>query len=87
LPIVGAIALYRSQTAENPTQVFPAAIMGWGPLARRLLSLDWAYKLVESILQRVGSAIWVATQVVQGAGYMAWVLLACLVVLLFVLMR
>jgi len=87
LPIVGAIALYRSQTAENPTQVFPAAIMGWGPLARRLLSLDWAYKLVESILQRVGSVIWATTQVVQGAGYMAWVLLVCLVVLLFVLMR
>ena len=87
LPIVGAVALYRAQTGESQTQAFPAALTRWGPLARRLLSLDWAYRLVERVLQGIGSVIWATTRVVEGAGYMAWVLLVCLVVLLFVLMR
>jgi len=81
LPIVGAIALYRSQDA------ILSSTEAWWPLIRRALRLDWLYRTVERALQYIGSLIWGATQVVEGAGYMAWVALACLVIVLLVLAR
>jgi len=81
LPIVGAVVLYRVRgplldLAED-----------WWPLIQRFISFDWLYRGIETILRYVGSLIWGGTLVVEGAGYMAWVVLVCLVILMFVIAR
>jgi hypothetical protein len=81
LPIVGAVVLYRVRgplldLAED-----------WWPLVERFISFDWLYRGAETILRYVGSLIWGGTLVVEGAGYMAWVVLVCLVILMFVISR
>jgi hypothetical protein len=81
LPLIGAIVLYRSQDAILD------ALEGWRPLISRLIETDWPYQVIERALQQLRALIWGATQVVQGAGYMAWVVLACLVLLIFILAR
>jgi formate hydrogenlyase subunit 3/multisubunit Na+/H+ antiporter MnhD subunit len=81
LPVVGAVVLYRARgplldVAED-----------WWPLIHRLLSLDWLYRGAETLLYYVGSLIWGGTLVIEGAGYMAWVVLVCLIILMFVIAR
>jgi hypothetical protein len=78
---VAAIVLYRAQDAVSDL------VEGWRPLVQRAFRLDWLYQLVGMILQRLGAFIWGSTQVVEGAGYMAWIVLVCLVILLFVISR
>jgi hypothetical protein len=78
---VGAIALYRSQLK------FSAWVEEWRPLVERVLDWSWAYQAAEAVAHQVRSVIWTGSQVVEGAGYMAWVTLFCLVVLLLVLAR
>lgn len=78
---VGAIMIYRTQ--DWVLEVAHA----WGPLVRRLFSFEWLYAAVETVLDRVGGVIWGGTQVVEGVGYMAWVVLVCLVFLLFFISR
>jgi hypothetical protein len=79
LPLVGAAALYRSQDAILPV------LEAWWPVIRRIFRLDRLYKAVQTALGYVGVMFWGGTQVVEGAGYMAWALLVCLVILLFIL--
>jgi hypothetical protein len=81
LPTVGAVMLYR---ARDPILDFAG---DWWPLIQRLFSLDWLYRGLETVLQHVGSLIWGGTLVVEGAGYMAWVVLVCLIILMFVISR
>ncbi len=81
LPVVGAFALHHSQEAIS------AWAGEWWPLIGRVLDLEWAYRAVEGIMHLVGSVIWGGSRVVEGAGYMAWVALFCLVALLLVLAR
>lgn len=79
LPLVGAAALYRSQDAILP------ALEAWWPVIRRVFRLDWLYKAAQTVLGYTGVIFWGGTQVIEGAGYMAWALLVCLVILLFIL--
>ena len=81
LPIVGGIVLYRQQ------DVTLSLVQDWWPLIDRLLGVDWVFRAVEKGLGQVRALIWGATQVVEGAGYMAWVLVVCLVLLLLVISR
>jgi len=81
LPAVGAVALYRSRYAVLDTT------RAWHSLVRRLLRIEWPYRVGSRLLGQAGLLIWGATQVIQGAGHMAWVVLACLVLLLFILAR
>lgn len=81
LPVVGAVVLYRSRDRVLDR------IESWWPLIRRLLSLHGLYQGIESVLRHVGTLIWGTTLVVEGEGYMAWVVLACLIVLLFIISR
>jgi hypothetical protein len=81
LAVVGAYVVYRSRdTFLNLTQ-------GWGSLIERLFGFRWLYRAIETVSQHVGALIWGSAQVVEGAGYMAWVALVCLVILLFVIAR
>jgi formate hydrogenlyase subunit 3/multisubunit Na+/H+ antiporter MnhD subunit len=77
LPVVGAVTLYRSRDRILDM------IGEWWPLIRRVLALNGMYRSIEVILRTVGELIWGTTLVIEGAGYMAWVVLACLLVLLF----
>jgi formate hydrogenlyase subunit 3/multisubunit Na+/H+ antiporter MnhD subunit len=81
LPAVGAVVLYR---ARGPLLDLAE---DWWPLVQRVISLDWVYRGTETILRHVGSLIWGGTLVVEGAGYMAWVVLVCLMILMFVISR
>ncbi len=81
LPVVGAAVLYRRQTA---ILMWAEA---WWPLIQRIVELDWAYRLVEKGLRQVNTWMWGINQVVQGAGYMAWAMLICLIVLLLIRTR
>jgi formate hydrogenlyase subunit 3/multisubunit Na+/H+ antiporter MnhD subunit len=81
LPIVGGVVLYRARDRVS------GGIGAWWPLIRRLLSLQGLYQGIDSVLHYVGTLIWGTTLVVEGEGYMAWVVLVCLVVLLFVISR
>jgi hypothetical protein len=78
---VGAVALYRSQ------ETLSAWAEEWRPLIERVLDWSWAYRAVEAVAHQVRSVIWTGSRVVEGAGYMAWVTLCCLVLLLLVLAR
>jgi hypothetical protein len=81
LSVVAALTLYRSRDAIlSPMEV-------WWPLIQRALRLDWAYTLIENLVQSIGELIWHITQVVQGAGYMSWVVLVFLIMVLFVIAR
>ena len=81
LAVVGALVVYRSRNMVlNLTQ-------GWGGLIERLFGFGWLYRSIETLSRYVGALIWGSTQVVEGAGYMAWVALVCLVILLFVIAR
>jgi hypothetical protein len=77
LPAVGAIALYRSE--EHLT----AWLDEWWPLLRRLLNLRWIWRGLEQVARALATVVWTASYVVEGAGYTAWVLLFCLIALLF----
>jgi formate hydrogenlyase subunit 3/multisubunit Na+/H+ antiporter MnhD subunit len=77
LPPVGAIALYRSRGALT------AWLDEWWPLIQRLSDLRWAVRAVERGAHLAGMVVWGGSRVVEGAGYMAWVLLCCLIVFLF----
>jgi len=79
LPIVGAVLLYRDQ--ERIT----AWMEAWSPVVERLLDLSWLYRAIESVAEFVGAIIWNASLMIEGAGYMAWITLVGLVVLLLVL--
>lgn len=81
LPIVGGIVVYRQQTA------ILRLFRDWWPLAERLFRLDWLYRALQKISSQLRGLIWGTTLVVEGAGYMAWVVLACLVILIFVISR
>jgi NADH:ubiquinone oxidoreductase subunit 5 (subunit L)/multisubunit Na+/H+ antiporter MnhA subunit len=81
LPVVGGVVLYRRQ------DVTLILVQDWWPLLDRLIVVDWVCRAAEKSLSRVRALIWGATQVVDGAGYMAWVLVVCLVLLLLVLSR
>jgi hypothetical protein len=81
LPVVGAVFVYRSR--GRVLSVWSA----WWPLFERVLSLDGVYRSVARALQVVGSALWGGMLLVEGAGYVASVVLVCLVVLLFVIAR
>jgi hypothetical protein len=76
LPAVGAVVLYRSQETLN------AWMAEWWPLVRRALDIQWVLRTAERAGHAVGAVVWSASRIVQGAGYMAWVLLFCLVALL-----
>jgi hypothetical protein len=73
--------LYRSQ------DVILGLMEAWWPVIRRVLRPDWLYRAMDKVLGHVGSLIWASTQVIEGAGYMAWIVLTCLVILLFVIAR
>jgi hypothetical protein len=79
LPVVGAGASYRSQGT------ILSYVEMWWPVLCRVLRPGKLLRPLERGLDSLGSLIWGATRVVEGAGYMAWVVLVCLVVLLFVL--
>lgn len=81
LPIVAGIVLYRQR------DVTLSLVQDWWPLVERLIAADWAVRVVEKELEQIRALIWGATQVVEGAGYMAWVLVVCLVLLLLVISR
>ena len=81
LPVVGAVVIYRYQ------DMLLGLAAEWWPLFDRLLRFNWVYQAIESVMRRVGALIWGTTRVVEGAGYMAWVVLACLVILFFVIAR
>jgi hypothetical protein len=81
LPAVGAIALYRSQ------ETLTLWMDEWWPLIRRVFDMRWATRLLERSAHLVGMVVWGGSQVVGGAGYMAWVLLFCLVALVFLRAR
>ena len=81
LPAVGAIVLYRSQ------ETLVAWMEEWWPLVRPALDLRWLFRTAERAARLVGTVIWGASRVVEGAGYMAWVLLSCLIALLFLATR
>jgi hypothetical protein len=76
LPSAGAIALYRSQ--ETVTTWMDE----WWPLVQRVLDVRWIALVVERGARLVGTVMWGASQVIEGTGYMAWVLLFCLVALI-----
>jgi hypothetical protein len=76
LPAVGAVALYRSQ------DTLTAWLEEWWPLVRPVLDAQWVFRTAERIARVVGAVMWSAGRVIEGAGYMAWVLLFCLVALL-----
>ena len=75
LPSVGAIALYRSQ------ETLTTWVDEWWPLIQRVFDARWVTRSVERGAHLVGTVMWGASQVVEGTGYMAWVLLFCLVAL------
>jgi hypothetical protein len=81
LPAIGAIALYRSHEG------LVLWLDEWWPVIRRLFDLRWATRALEQGARWLGTIIWGGSQVVEGAGYMAWVVLFCLVVFLFVRSR
>lgn len=81
LAAVGAVMLYRSRDRV-------LRIVGtWWPVAERLFPLEGVYRLIEDALRYVGALVSGGSLVVEGAGYMAWVVLVCLVILLFVVTR
>lgn len=77
LPAVGAIVLYRSQ------ETLVAWMEEWWPLVRPALDVRWVFRTAEHAARLVGAVVWSASRVIEGAGYMAWVLLSCLIALLF----
>jgi hypothetical protein len=79
LPVAGAIVAYRSQ------EQVAGWIEDWRPLLERALDTRWAYAALERALHHLRSFLWSASRVVHGAGYMGWVVLFGLVVLLIVL--
>jgi hypothetical protein len=81
LPVAGAIVLYRAQD-----QVLRLTHTWW-PWIEQHLSLDGLYRGVSRMAQSLGTLTWGATILVDGAGYMAWIVLVCLVVLLFIISR
>ncbi|MBN1936971.1 MAG: hypothetical protein JW934_20085 [Anaerolineae bacterium] len=81
LPAVGGIVAYRRQAAILDL------FQNWWPLIERLFGLDWLYRALQKALGQLRGLIWGTTLVIEGAGYMAWVVLVCLVVLLFVVSR
>ena len=81
LPVVGALAAYRSRD-----RLLDLAT-DWWPLFERLRPGKGVAEGIERLLHYVGTFIWGGTLVVEGAGYMAWVLLVCLVIVLFAISR
>jgi formate hydrogenlyase subunit 3/multisubunit Na+/H+ antiporter MnhD subunit len=79
LPLASAVLLYRSRD-----QILDR-VGAWWPLLERLWPLNSLYRALDRLLAVIGSLIWGGTQVIEGAGYMAWVVLACLVIFLLVL--
>jgi hypothetical protein len=79
LPAVGAVLLYRDQ--ERIT----AWMESWSPVLERVLDARWLARGVEYVVRGVTEVVWNGSQVIEGAGYMAWVTLFGLVVLLLVL--
>ena len=81
LPIVAAFVLYRSQDR------ILNLVSTWWPWIERHLSLDILYRGVGRLAQSLGTLTWGATMLVEGAGYTAWIVLACLLILLFIISR
>ena len=79
LPLASAVLLYRSRD-----QILDR-VGAWWPLLERLWPLNGLYRALDGLSALIGSLIWGGTQVIEGAGYMAWVVLACLVIFLLVL--
>lgn len=79
LPVAGGVFLYRKQ--ERIT----AWMEEWAPVAERLLDARGLYRAVGWVVRGLGDVVWNASLVIEGAGYMAWVTLFGLVVLLLVL--
>jgi hypothetical protein len=79
LPVAGALIFYRDQ--ERIT----AWMEGWAPIVERVLDVGWLYRGIEQATNVLGAAIWNGSLVVEGAGYMAWVTLIGLVILVLVL--
>jgi hypothetical protein len=79
LPAVGAVLLYRDQERIS------VWMEGWAPFLERVLDGRWLARGVESVLRGVTAVVWNGSQVIEGAGYMAWVTLFGLVILLLVL--
>jgi hypothetical protein len=81
LPVVGAIVLYRSQDPIlNVTST-------WWPWIEQHLSIEALYRGAGRLVHSLGTLTWGATMLVEGAGYMSWIVLVCLLLLLFVLSR
>lgn len=81
LPVVGAIVLYRSQD-----QILRLTSTWW-PWIEQHLSLDALYRGAGRLARSLGTLTWGATMLIEGAGYMAWIVLVCLIILLFVVSR
>jgi hypothetical protein len=79
LPAVGALLLYRDQ--ERIT----AWMESWAPVLERVLEGRWLARGAQYIVQGITTVVWNGSQVIEGAGYMAWVTLFGLVILLLVL--
>ena len=81
LPAVGAIVLYRSQ------EPLTAWLEEWWPVVRQAIDVQWVLRAAERAAHLAGAVVWSASRVIEGAGYMAWVLLFCLVALLLLRTR
>jgi len=81
LPVIGSIVLYRSR--DQILRVTGT----WWPWVERHLSLDALYRGAGRLTQSLGTLVWGGTLLVEGAGYMAWVVLVCLLVILFIISR
>jgi hypothetical protein len=78
LPVIAAVLLYRVQ--ERIT----SWMEDWTPMIEQALDMRWAYKGTERIVHVLGSLVWNGSAVIEGAGYMAWVTLVGLVLVLLV---
>lgn len=81
LPLAMGYGLYRSEWA------WPAEMIDVRAQLVSSLRLGWLHHAVDRLLSRVRQALWSVGAVLHGEGYLAWVALSLLLILLLVLSR
>ncbi len=81
LPAVGSLVVYRRQAS------ILRLFQDWWPLVEQIFGLEWLYRAIYKVLGQLRGLISSTTLVIEGAGYMAWVVLVCLIILIFVVSR